>query len=119
MSANEEKRSLNSLIKEIKMNSRGWIETAIAVSEDGTLIAYENELINPEYIATATAAICGVVSYVMDLVNAKNYKRVNIEFEDGRRLLITRYKGNYIVCLTKSKPNMGFVEILLEAHLSE
>lgn len=121
MMAKGEEKILSGLIKAIKINSRGWIEAIGVVSEDGTPIVYESDskTLDPEYIAAATAAICGVVSAVIEFVNSKNYKRVNIELDDGRRVLIRQYKGYYIICLTRTNPNIGFIDILLEAYLSE
>lgn len=121
MTEKPEAESLAGLVKAIKKSSRGWLETVIAVSEDGTPLAYENDSgwIDPEYIATAAAAICGVLSSVMELMNSRDYKRVSIELEDGRKVLIRKYRKHYLVCLTNTNPNLGFVDMLLEAHLSE
>ncbi|MEM0456417.1 MAG: hypothetical protein QXP86_04680 [Nitrososphaerota archaeon] len=121
MTEKPEVEAVAGLVKAIKKSSRGWLEAVIAVSEDGTPIVYENDsiMIDPEYIATAVAAICGVISSVMELVNSKDYKRVSIELEDGRKVLIRKYKKYYVVCLTSTNPNLGFVDMLLEAHLSE
>ncbi len=121
MMAKAEERLLAGLIKAIKMNSRGWIEAIEVVSEDGMPIAHEsdNELFNPEYIAAATAAICGAITAVIELMNAQGYKRVNIQLEDKRQILVRQYKGYYIVSLTKPNPNLGFIDLLMEAYLSE
>lgn len=121
MMAKAEERLLAGLIKAIKMNSRGWIEAMEIVSEDGIPIAHESDTgeFNSEYVAAATAAICGAISAVIELMNAKGYKRVNIELEDGRRVLVRQYRGYYIVCLTKPNPNLGFIDLLMEAYLSE
>jgi len=111
---------LGEVIEAIKASSRGWIEAIEAVSEDGAPLAHQSDLeFNPEYVAEATAAICGAISAVIELLNVKRYKKVNIQLEDGRYLLMRRYRGSYIVCLTKSNPNLGLVNMILEAYLSE
>ncbi|MCX8187782.1 MAG: roadblock/LC7 domain-containing protein [Nitrososphaeria archaeon] len=116
-----EERLLAGLLKAIKMNSRGWIEAIEVVSEDGVPIAYESDdaRFNAEYVAAATAAICGAISAVIELMNSRGYKRVSVELEDGRRVLIRQYRGYYVVCLTKPNPNMGFIEVLMETYLSK
>lgn len=121
MTEKSEIELLVGLVKAIKKSSRGWLETVVATSEDGTPMAYENDSmrIDPEYIATAAAAICGMVSSVIELMNSKDYRRVSIELEDGRKVLIRKYKKYYVVCLTNTSPNLGFIDMLLEAHLSE
>lgn len=120
MMAKVEERVLAGLIKAIKMNSRGWIEAIEVVSEDGTPIAHESDNIrfNSEYVAAAVAAICGAIAAVIELMGSKGYKRVSVELEGGRRALIRQYGRYYIVCLTKPNPNLGFIDLLLEAYLS-
>lgn len=121
MMARAEEKLLAGLIKAIKMNSRGWVEAIEVVSEDGISIAHEsdNMRFNSEYVAAATAAICGAISAVIELMNSKGYKRVSVELEDSRRVLIRQYRGYYVVCLTKPNPNLGFIDLLMEAYLSE
>ena len=116
-----EARLLAGLIKVIKANSRGWIEAVEAVSEDGMPIAHESdeERFNPEYIAAAVAAICGAITAVIELMNARGYKRLSIQLEDKRYILVREYRKHYIVCLTKPNPNLGFIDILMEAYLAE
>ena len=119
MMAKAEERLLAGIIKAIKANSRGWVEAIEVVSEDGMPIAHEsdNEAFNPEYVAAATAAICGAITAVIELMNAKGYKRVSIQLEDGRYILVRQYRGYYIVCLTKPNPNLGIIDIVFEAYL--
>jgi len=108
------------LIDTIKAASRGWIEAIAIISEDGTPLAHNSELeFNAEYVGAATAAICGAISAVIELLNVKNYRKADIQLEGSRYLLMRPYKGHYIVCLTKQKPNLGFINMILEAYLSE
>ena len=118
MKANE--KELTFLINSIKDRSRGWIEAIAVISEDGTPLAHNSELeFNPEYVGAATAAICGAISAVIELLSTKGYKRVDIQLEGGRYLLMRFYKGNYLICLTRPHPNLGLINMILEAHLSE
>ncbi len=120
MMAKTQVEDLGEVIEAIKASSRGWIEAIEVVSEDGAPLAHHSELeFNPEYVAAATAAICGAISAVIELLNVKKYKKVNIQLEDGRYLLMRKYRGNYIVCLTKPNPNLGLINMILEAYLSE
>jgi predicted regulator of Ras-like GTPase activity (Roadblock/LC7/MglB family) len=119
MTANSEEQLLVSLLK---ASSRGSIEMTMILSENGTPVAYEsdNKYYDPEYVATAAAVISGAVSSVMELLNAKGYKQVSVDLGDGRKLLIRQYKKQqklYLVCLTNTNPNLGFIELLLEEHL--
>ncbi len=110
---------LADIAEAIKTSSRGWVEAVEVVSEDGTPVAHYSELeFNPEYVGAATAAICGAISAVIELLNAKKYRNVEIQLDDRRFLLMRRYKGYYVVCLTKPNPNLGFVNMVLEAYLS-
>ena len=110
---------LAGLAEAIKASSRGWIEAVEIVSEDGTPITHYSDLeFNPEYVGAATAAICGAISAVIELLNTKNYKNVEIQLDDKRFLLMRKYRGYYVVCLTKPNPNLGFVNMILEAYLS-
>lgn len=120
MITSAEERLLAGLARAIKINSRGWIEAVEIVSEDGASIAYEsdNSGFNSEYIAAATAAICGAIAAVIELIGAKGYRRFNIQLDNGRHILIRQYRGYYVVCLTKPNPNLGYVELLLEAYFS-
>ncbi len=107
------------LIENIMVSSKGWVEAIAVVSEDGTPVAYNaNVDFKPEYIAAATAAIGGAVSAVIELLNAKNFSKIDIQLQDKRCLLIRSYKNHYVVCLTKPSPNLGFINLILEAYLS-
>ncbi|MEM1711443.1 MAG: roadblock/LC7 domain-containing protein [Nitrososphaerota archaeon] len=121
MITSAEERLLAGLVRAIKMNSRGWVEAVEVVSEDGMPIAHEsdNPGFNSEYIAAAAAAVCGAIAAVIELMGAKGYKRFNIQLDNGRHILIRQYGGYYVVCLTKPNPNLGYVELLLDAYLSE
>ncbi len=116
-----EERLLAGLVRAIRINSRGWVDAIEVVSEDGMPILHENDnpSFNSEHVAAATAAVCGAITAVIELMGAKGYKRFNIQLEDGRHILIRQYRGYYVVCVTKPNPNLGYVEIVLEAYLSE
>ena len=107
------------LIENIMVSCKGWIEAMAVVSEDGTPVIYNANIdFKPEYIAAATAAIGGAVSAVIELLNAKGYDKIDIQLQDKRYLLIRSYKNHYVVGLTKPNPNLGFINLILEAYLS-
>ncbi|MEM4497752.1 MAG: roadblock/LC7 domain-containing protein [Nitrososphaerota archaeon] len=121
MITSAEERLLAGLVRAIKMNSRGWVEAVEVVSEDGMPIVHEsdNPAFNSEYIAAAAAAVCGAITAVIELMSAKGYRKFHIQLDNGRHILIRQYRGYYVVCLTKPNPNLGYVELLLDAYLSE
>lgn len=121
MITSAEGRLLAGLVRAIKMNSRGWLDAVEVVSEDGMPVAHESDdpKFNSEYIAAAAAAVCGAITAVIELMGAKGYRRLNIQLDDGRLILIRQYRGYYVVSLTKPNPNLGFVELVLDAYLSE
>ena len=111
--------TFNMLIENIMVSCRGWLDAIAVVSEDGTPIAYNANIdFRPEFIAAATAAIGGAISAVIELLNAKSYEKVDIQLQDKRYLIIRSYKSHYVVGLTKPNPNLGFINLILEAYLS-
>lgn len=108
------------LIENIMVSCKGWLEAMAVVYEDGTSVAYNaNVDFNPEFIAAATAAIGGAVQAVMELLGSKGYTKIDVELHDQRYLIIRTYKsGYYVVGLTKPKPNLGFINLILEAYLT-
>ncbi len=112
--------SFKILIDNIIIGCKGWVESVAIVAEDGTPVAYSAHTgFNPEFIAAATAAIGGAVNAVMDLLNATRYNKIEIELNDRRYIIIRNYKDRYyIVALTKPKPNLGFINLIIEAYVS-
>ncbi|MCX8193479.1 MAG: roadblock/LC7 domain-containing protein [Nitrososphaeria archaeon] len=111
--------SLNVLVESIMVSSKGWVEAVAIVSQDGTPLSYNaNVDFNPDYIAATTAAIAGATSAVVDLLNSKGFDKIDVQLKDKRHLLIKNYKEYYIICITKPNPNLGFVNLILEAFLS-
>lgn len=107
------------LVENIIVSSRGWIDAVAIVSQDGAPITYNSGIIfNPEYIAAATAALAGAASAAVELINSRDFDRIDVQLRDKRYMLIRGYKDYYVVCITKPNPNLGFVNLVLEAFLS-
>ena len=112
-------QKLRSLMEDIMIGCRGWIEAIIIVSEDGSPIAYSANIdLEPDYVAAATLSIAGVTSSVLELLNSRGFDRIDIRLKEGRYLLLRSYKSYYVVALTKPNPNLGFVNLVLDAYLS-
>jgi predicted regulator of Ras-like GTPase activity (Roadblock/LC7/MglB family) len=107
------------LVESIMVSSKGWVDAVAIVSQDGSPVTYSaNVDFNPEYIAAATAAIGGAASAVVELLNSKGYEKIDVQLKDKRYLLIRMYRDNYVICVTKPNPNLGFINLILEAFLS-
>lgn len=112
-------QKLRSLIEDLMISCRGWVEAVIIVSEDGAPIAYSANIdLEPDYVAAATSSIAGVTSAVLELLNSRGFDRIDIRLKEGRYLLLRSHKGYYVVALTKPNPNLGFVNLILDAYLS-
>ncbi|MEM1584658.1 MAG: hypothetical protein QXF28_03860 [Nitrososphaerota archaeon] len=107
------------LVESIMVSSKGWVDVVTIVSQDGAPITFSANIdFNPEYIAAATAAIGGATSAVVELLNSKGFDKVDVQLKDKRYLLIRMYKDHYVICVTKPNPNLGFINLILEAFLS-
>ncbi|MEM3819524.1 MAG: hypothetical protein QXF08_03645 [Nitrososphaerota archaeon] len=101
------------------VSSKGWVDVVTIVSQDGAPVTFSANIdFNPEYIAAATAAIGGATSAVVELLNSKGFDKVDVQLKDKRYLLIRIYKDHYVICVTKPNPNLGFINLILEAFLS-
>lgn len=107
------------LVESIMVSSKGWVDAAAIVSQDGSPVTYNaNVDFNPDYIAAATAAIGGAASAVVELLNSKGYDKIDVQLKDKRYLLIRIYRDHYVICITKPNPNLGFINLILEAFLT-
>lgn len=107
------------LVESIMVSSKGWVDAVAIVSQDGSPVTFSANIdFNPEYIAAATAAIGGAASAVVELLNSKSYEKIDVQLKDKRYLLIRLYKDHYVICVTKPNPNLGFINLILEAFLS-
>mgnify|MGYP000072194800 FL=1 len=107
------------LVESIMVSSKGWVDAVAIVSQDGSPVTFSaNVDFNPEYIAAATAAIGGAATAVVELLNSKGYEKIDVQLKDKRYLLIRMYKDYYVICVTKPSPNLGFINLILEAFLS-
>jgi len=110
---------LNSLIEDIMISCRGWVDAIIIVSQDGAPLAYSANIdIDPEYVAAATSSIAGATDAVLELINSRGFDAVDVKLGEKRHLLIRRYRDYYVVAVTKPNPNLGFINLVFEAYLS-
>jgi len=110
---------LRSLVDDLMVSCGGWIEAIIIVSEDGIPIAYSASIdLKPDYVAAAISSIAGATSAVLELLNSRGFDGIDIRLRERRYLLVRRYQNCYLVALTKADPNLGFINLALEAHLS-
>ncbi len=107
------------LVESIMVSSKGWVDAVAIVSQDGSPVTFSANIdFNPEYIAAATAAIGGAAAAVVELLNSKSYEKIDVQLKDKRYLLIRLYRDHYVICVTKPNPNLGFINLILEAFLS-
>jgi len=106
------------VLTDIVYSSKGSIEVIVLVRPDGTPIdSYAFKSIDADYLSAATAAIVGTVSAVTQLIGANEFSRIDVQLGDNRHIIIVPYEKNYVACITKSKPNLGFVYIILNTFL--
>lgn len=112
--------ALQVLAERILVGARGWVEAVIIASPDGTPIAYNSKIgINPDSVAAVVAAIGGAATATVDLLGSDGYDRIDLRLSDRRYLLVRRHGNNYIVCVTRPDPNLGFINLVLDALLSK
>lgn len=110
---------LKSLIEDIMIGCRGWVDAIIIVSQDGVPIAHSANInIGPDYVAAATSSIAGATDAVLELINSGGFDDVDVKLKEKRYLLIRRYGDYYVVAITKPNPNLGFINLVFEAYLS-
>jgi predicted regulator of Ras-like GTPase activity (Roadblock/LC7/MglB family) len=111
--------NLQLLVESILTSCKGWVDAVLMASEDGTPIIYSAKIdIKPDYIAAATAAIGAATSVAVETLNSKGYEKIDVQLKDKRYLMIRVYGDGYVVCITKPNPNLGFINLVLEALLS-
>ena len=114
----ESYKTLDKLIESILMNSRDWIECIVVVSHDATPVVYnQSSPFDKDIIASASTTITSVVNSVIELFNAREFERINIQLNNKRVVLIRKYGDYYIVSITKPNPNLGYVEYIIESFL--
>ncbi len=114
----ESYKTFDKLIESILVNSKGWIESIVVVSQDATPVVYnQSSPFDKDMIAAATATITSVVNTVVDLFNAKGFEKINIQLNNKRVVLVRKYSDYYIVSITKPNPNLGYVEYIIESYL--
>ncbi|MEM4498444.1 MAG: roadblock/LC7 domain-containing protein [Nitrososphaerota archaeon] len=110
---------LKSLIEDMMISCRGWVDAIIIVSQDGAPIAYSANMdLDPDYVAAATSSIAGATDAVLELINSKGFDCVDVKLKEKRYFLIRRYRDYYVVAVTKPNPNLGFINLVFEAYLS-
>ncbi len=117
MSYNREKEE-RSILPDIAYSSRGTIEVIVLVRPDGTPIdSYSFKSVDADYLSAATAALVGTISAVTQLIGVNEFKRLDVLLEDNRHIIIMPYGDNFLACITKPKPNLGFIYIILDTFL--
>jgi len=112
-------KTFDKLIENILESSRGWVESITIVSQDGMPVAYnQSSPVNHDFIAAASAAIGGAVNSVIELLNSKEFEKIEIQLSDKRYVIIRKYHEYYIVCTTKPSPNLGFINLIIETYLT-
>lgn len=110
---------LRSLIEDMMIGCRGWVDAIIIVSQDGAPVAYGTNMdLDPEYVAAATSSIAGAIDAVLELINSRGFDGVDVKLKERRYLLIRKHRDYYVVAITKPNPNLGFINLIFEAYLS-
>lgn len=110
---------LTSLIEDMMIGCRGWVDAIIVVSQDGAPVAYSaNMEVDPEYVAAATSSIAGATDAVLELLSSGGFEDIDVKLKEKRHLIVRRYEDYYIVAITKPNPNLGFINLVFEAYLS-
>jgi len=106
------------LIEKIVKDSRGWIDV-IVMLVNGTRIAFSGgDGIEPERIADAASSIAEATLAVMELFGSRKFDEIDLEVQEGRHLIIRRYRGCHIAALTKPNPNLGLIKQAFERNLA-
>ena len=112
--------SLQVLTERIMAGAKGWVEAVIIASPDGIPIAHNSRKadIDVDKVAAVVAAIGGAAATV-GLLGSDTYDRLDLRLGDGRYVLVRRHGKDYVICMTRPNPNLGLVNLVLDALLSK
>jgi predicted regulator of Ras-like GTPase activity (Roadblock/LC7/MglB family) len=112
---------LQVLTERIMAGAKGWVEAVIIASPDGIPIAHNSKKadIDVDKVAAVVAAIGGAAAATVDLLGSDTYDRLDLRLGDGRYVLVRRHGKDYVICMTRPNPNLGLVNLVLDALLSK
>jgi predicted regulator of Ras-like GTPase activity (Roadblock/LC7/MglB family) len=111
--------TLQVLTERIMAGAKGWVEAVIIASPDGIPIAHNSRRdIDVDKVAAVVAAIGGAAAATVDLLGSDTYDRLDLRLGDGRYVLVRRHGKDYVICMTRPNPNLGLVNLVLDALLS-
>ncbi|MCS7117205.1 MAG: roadblock/LC7 domain-containing protein [Thaumarchaeota archaeon] len=112
--------SLRVYLNEVLKVSRGALEILLVSKPDGTPVAYANSVsLSPDYLAAAISAVSGVIRSVLEMLELGDYKRIYVELADKRYVFALPFRGDVVVAITKSNPNLGFINMLLSVYFKD
>ncbi|MCS7094611.1 MAG: roadblock/LC7 domain-containing protein [Thaumarchaeota archaeon] len=112
--------SLKVYLDEVLKVSRGALEILLVSKPDGTPVAYANSVsLSPDYLAAAISAVSGVIRSVLEMLELGDYKRIYVELTDKRYVFAMPFRGDVVVAVTKSNPNLGFINMLLSVYFKD
>jgi len=108
--------SVELVLGEMVKKSLGELERAILATSDGVLIGASNPSDIDDIVAALGAAVVAGVGDAFRQYFSTGVKNVVTELEDGRVVMI-KDLGTAVLCLiTKPRPNLGLVYLLLDRY---
>ena len=104
------------VLGEMVKKGLGELERAILATPDGVLIAASNPSDIDDIVAALGAAVVAGVGDAFRQYFSAGVRDVTVELEDGK-IVVMRDLGAAVLCLvTKPKPNLGLVYLLLDRY---
>lgn len=108
--------SVELVLGEMVKKSLGELERAILATPDGVLIGASNPSDIDDIVAALGAAVVAGVGDAFRQYFSTGVRNVVTELEDGRVVMI-KDLGTAVLCLiTKPRPNLGLVYLLLDRY---
>jgi len=108
--------SVELVLGEMVKKSLGELERAILATSDGVLIGASNPSDIDDIVAALGAAVVAGVGDAFRQYFSTGVRNVVTELEDGRVVMI-KDLGTAVLCLiTKPRPNLGLVYLLLDRY---
>lgn len=113
-------KRLDDLVDDIVGACKDKIEFVAVISNELSIITSRSSRdIDRESLEAFNAVIISIVLHNIQLFNFREFNKIVLLLRDGRYLIVKRYHDYYLACLSTPGSRLGFIEMVLEHHLSD